>query len=270
MQDRDDVRQEVAIMDHLSGHANVVTLVNAFEDQKNVHIVMELCTGGELFDRIVSRGHYSERTAAQIIRAIVEVVAHCHSMGVVHRDLKPENFLLSSTGNASELKAIDFGLSSFFQPNEFLSDIVGSAYYVAPEVLKKHYSYQCDIWSCGVILYILLCGIPPFYAESETAIFRAVIKGTIDFESHPWPSISTEAKDCVRKMLTRDIHKRATAQQILKVLPVPGLDRHALGQAAAQHCRLVLIHLLNIVYIFNGLSTVTCVASLDDRYRCCQ
>lgn len=222
VQDRDDVRQEVAIMDHLSGHANVVRLVNAFEDQRNVHIVMELCTGGELFDRIVSRGHYSERTAAQIIKAVVEVVAHCHSMGVVHRDLKPENFLLSSAGNASELKAIDFGLSSFFQPNEYLSDIVGSAYYVAPEVLKKQYSYQCDIWSCGVILYILLCGIPPFYAENETAIFRAVIKGAVDFESHPWPSISTEAKDCVRKMLTRDIHKRATAEQILKVISVQG------------------------------------------------
>jgi calcium-dependent protein kinase len=211
------VRQEVSIMDHLSGHANVVKLVDVFEDKRNVHIVMELCTGGELFDRIVARGHYSEKSAAQIIRAIVEVVAHCHTMGVVHRDLKPENFLLSSAGSASELKAIDFGLSSFFQPGKMLSDIVGSAYYVAPEVLRKKYSSQCDIWSCGVILYILLCGIPPFYAETEAAIFRAVVKGDVDYSAHPWPRISAEAKDCVGKMLTRDVNARAMAEQILQV-----------------------------------------------------
>jgi calcium-dependent protein kinase len=217
LQDKDDVRLEASIMDHLSGHPNVVTLVDAFEDERSVHIVMELCTGGELFDRIVSRGHYSEKSASQIIRAIIEVVAHCHSMGVVHRDLKPENFLLSNAGTAAELKAIDFGLSAFFLPQESLSDIVGSAYYVAPEVLRKSYSYQCDIWSCGVILYILLCGIPPFYAETETAIFRQVIKGNVDFEMHPWPNISNEAKDCVRRMLTRDVAKRATAAQILQV-----------------------------------------------------
>lgn len=221
MQDRDDVKQEVAIMDHLSGHPNVVKLIDAFEDKRNCHIVMEICTGGELFDRIVARGHYSEKSAAQIIRAVVEVVSHCHTMGVVHRDLKPENFLLSSAGNASELKAIDFGLSTFFLPGKMLSDIVGSAYYVAPEVLRKKYSSQCDIWSCGVILYILLCGIPPFYAETEMAIFRAVVKGDIDFESHPWPRISDEAKDCVKKMLTRDVNSRATAAQILQVRSAP-------------------------------------------------
>lgn len=156
MQDKDDVRQELAIMDHLSGHPNVVTLMHAFEDERSVHIVMELCTGGELFDRIVSRGHYSEKSASQIIRAIVEVVAHCHSMGVVHRDLKPENFLLSNTGNAAELKAIDFGLSSFFLPDQALSDIVGSAYYVAPEVLRKSYSYQ---WSVPGVLDLLTPGV---------------------------------------------------------------------------------------------------------------
>jgi serine/threonine protein kinase len=142
LQDKDDVRQELAIMHHLSGHPNVVTFENAFEDDCNIHIVMELCTGGELFDRIVSRGHYSEKSASLIIREILEVVAHCHAMGVVHRDLKPENFMLSNTGSAAELKTIDFGLSAFFLPDHLLSDIVGSAYYVAPEVLKRSYSYQ--------------------------------------------------------------------------------------------------------------------------------
>jgi len=128
--DRADVQREVKVMDHLTGHPNIVKLVAAFEDKRNVHIVMELCSGGELFDRIVTRGHYSERHAAQIIRSIVTVVAHCHSMGVIHRDLKPENFLLSDEGPMSDLKATDFGLSVFFKPGESFDDIVGSAYYV--------------------------------------------------------------------------------------------------------------------------------------------
>lgn len=130
-------------MHHLSGHPNVVKLVNVFEDKRNVHIVMELCSGGELFDRIVKRGHYSEKNAAQIIRTIVEVVQHCHSMGVVHRDLKPENFLLSDDGASAELKATDFGLSSFFKDGVKFTDIVGSAYYVAPEVRRRHAPAQC-------------------------------------------------------------------------------------------------------------------------------
>ena len=213
-------------------------LIDVFEDKRNVHIVMELCTGGELFDRIVARGHYSEKSAAQIIRAVVEVVAHCHQMGVVHRDLKPENFLLSSAGAASELKAIDFGLSTFFQPGKMLNDVVGSAYYVAPEVLNKRYSSQCDIWSCGVILYILLCGIPPFYADTEAAIFKQVLKGSIDFDAHPWPRISDEAKDCVRKMLHRDVNARATAEQILQARPCFALQGRLLraSRLAGSHC----------------------------------
>ena len=128
--DRADVQREVSVLDHLTGHANIVKLIAAYEDKRNVHIVMELCSGGELFDRIVKRGHYSEKHAAQIIRSVVTVVAHCHSMGVMHRDLKPENFLLSDDGPMSELKATDFGLSVFFKPGERFDDIVGSAYYV--------------------------------------------------------------------------------------------------------------------------------------------
>lgn len=215
-QDRDDVKQEIQILEHLTGHHNIVRFLAAYEDKRNVHIVMELCSGGELFDRIVARGHYSEKTAAQIIRSVVEVVQHCHSMGVIHRDLKPENFLLSDGGASADLKATDFGLSTFYKPGDTFDDIVGSAYYVAPEVLRRQYSAACDIWSCGVIAYILLCGMPPFYGDSEAAIFRAVARGKVDFESMPWPRISAEAKDVVRKMLERDVKKRATAHQILQ------------------------------------------------------
>lgn len=117
----DDVKREVQIMHHLAGHQNVVNLKGVYEDRSNVCLVMEVCTGGELFDSIVKRGHYTEKDAAALIRTIVGVVAHCHNMGVIHRDLKPENFLLSDKSATAQLKATDFGLSSFFQASTLAS-----------------------------------------------------------------------------------------------------------------------------------------------------
>lgn len=214
-EDVEDVKREVAIMHLLIDHANVVKLKGAYEDKQSVHIVMELCAGGELFDRIIARGQYSERAAAELIRTIVSVVEYCHSNGVIHRDLKPENFLLANKREDAVLKATDFGLSAFFKPGEVFKDIVGSAYYVAPEVLKRSYGPEADVWSSGVILYILLSGVPPFWAESEQGIFDAVLKGQIDFETDPWLSISTSAKDLISKMLTQDPKARIKAHDVL-------------------------------------------------------
>ncbi|XP_006658294.3 calcium-dependent protein kinase 17 [Oryza brachyantha] len=214
-EDVEDVRREIQIMHHLAGHPNVVSIVGAYEDAVAVHLVMELCAGGELFDRIVQRGHYSEKAAAQLARVIVGVVEACHSLGVMHRDLKPENFLFVNHKEDSPLKTIDFGLSIFFKPGETYSDVVGSPYYVAPEVLMKHYGREVDVWSAGVIIYILLSGVPPFWDESEQGIFEQVLKGDLDFSSDPWPAISDGAKDLVRKMLNRDPRKRLTAHEAL-------------------------------------------------------
>ncbi|KAK3161321.1 hypothetical protein QOZ80_1BG0075650 [Eleusine coracana subsp. coracana] len=213
--DIEDVRREVQIMHHLTGHRNIVELRGAYEDRHSVNLVMEICEGGELFDRIIAKGHYTERAAAALCREIVAVVHSCHSMGVFHRDLKPENFLFLNNKEDSPLKATDFGLSVFFKPGETFKDLVGSAYYVAPEVLKRHYGAEADIWSAGVILYILLSGVPPFWAENEDGIFDAVLRGHIDFASDPWPSISSGAKDLVRKMLRQDPKERLTAAEIL-------------------------------------------------------
>ncbi|CAN6327107.1 unnamed protein product [Urochloa humidicola] len=213
--DVEDVCREVQIMHHLTGHRNIVELRGAYEDRHSVNLVMELCEGGELFDRIIARGHYSERAAAALCREIVSVVHSCHSMGVMHRDLKPENFLFLNKREDSPLKATDFGLSVFFKPGEQFRDLVGSAYYVAPEVLKRRYGAEADIWSAGVILYILLSGVPPFWAENEDGIFDAVLRGHIDFTSDPWPSISNSAKDLVKKMLRQDPKERLTAAEIL-------------------------------------------------------
>ncbi|XVF47267.1 hypothetical protein PTKIN_Ptkin03bG0095700 [Pterospermum kingtungense] len=214
-EDIEDVRREVQIMHHLTGQPNIVELKGAYEDKHSVHLVMELCAGGELFDRIIAKGHYTERAAASLLRTIVQIVHTCHSMGVIHRDLKPENFLLLNKEENSPLKATDFGLSVFYKPGDVFKEIVGSAYYIAPEVLKRRYGPEADIWSIGVMLYILLSGVPPFWAESEHGIFNSILRGHIDFTSDPWPSISPQAKDLVRKMLNSEPKQRLTAAQVL-------------------------------------------------------
>ncbi|KAE9599063.1 putative protein kinase CAMK-CDPK family [Lupinus albus] len=213
--DKEDIKREIQIMQHLSGQPNIVEFKGAYEDHYSVHLVMELCAGGELFQRIISQGYYSERAAASICRDIVNFVHTCHFMGVFHLDLKPENFLLSTKGGNTTLKATDFGLSIFIEEGGVLSllsrkvyrDMVGSPYYVAPGVLRYSYGKEIDIWSAGVILYILLSGVPPFWSENEKGIFDAILEGEIDYKSQPWPTISNSAKDLVRKILTRDPKK---------------------------------------------------------------
>ncbi|NP_001140858.1 putative protein kinase superfamily protein isoform 1 [Zea mays] len=212
----EDVRREVRILSSLAGHINLVQFYDAFEDEENVYVVMELCKGGELLDRILARGgKYSEGDAKVIIHQILSVASFCHLQGVVHRDLKPENFLFMSKDENSALKVIDFGLSDFVKPDDRLNDIVGSAYYVAPEVLHRSYGTEADMWSIGVIAYILLCGSRPFWARTESGIFRAVLKAEPSFDEIPWPTLSAEAKDFVRRLLNKDYRKRMTAAQAL-------------------------------------------------------
>ncbi|XP_058204860.1 CDPK-related kinase 1-like isoform X2 [Rhododendron vialii] len=212
----EDARREVKMLRALTGHRNLVQFYDAYEDDSNVYIVMELCTGGELLDRILSRGgKYSEDDAKEVMVQILSVVSYCHLQGVVHRDLKPENFLFTSKDEHSPLKAIDFGLSDYVKPDERLNDIVGSAYYVAPEVLHRSYGPEADMWSIGVIAYILLCGSRPFWARSESGIFRAVLKAEPSFDEAPWPSLSSEAVDFVKRLLNKDYRKRLTASQAL-------------------------------------------------------
>ncbi|CAH8288891.1 unnamed protein product [Eruca vesicaria subsp. sativa] len=217
--DIEDVRREVEIMMRIPKHQNLVSIKDSFEDDEAVYIVMECCEGGELFDRIVARGHYTERDAAALMKTILEVVQICHEDGVMHRDLKPENFLFANKNDNSPLKAIDFGLSVFFKPGETFNEIVGSPYYMAPEVLKQNYGPEVDIWSAGVILYIMLCGVPPFWAETEQGVAKAIIRSVIDFKKDPWPKVSDTAKDLVRNMLEPDPKKRLSAAQVLAEHP---------------------------------------------------
>ncbi|KAJ6816742.1 calcium-dependent protein kinase 9 [Iris pallida] len=214
--DVEDVRREVAIMSALPAHPNIVRLLSTHEDRASVHLVMELCEGGELFDRIVARGCYGEGAAADVVRTVAEVVRACHESGVIHRDLKPENFLFANGKESSPLKVIDFGLSVFFRPGERFSDIVGSPLYMAPELLMGDYGPEVDIWSAGVILYILLSGVPPFWAETEFDLAQAILRGEIDFSRDPWPQISESAKSLLRQMLESNPRLRLTAQGVLQ------------------------------------------------------
>ncbi|KAL2941294.1 Calcium-dependent protein kinase SK5 [Bienertia sinuspersici] len=226
-EDCDDVWREIQIMHHLVEHPNVVTIKGTYEDSSHVHLVMELCEGGELFDRIVAKGQYTEREAARLMKTIMGVVETCHSLGVIHRDLKPENFLFESSAEDSSLKATDFGLSVFYQPGDTFNDVVGSPFYVAPEVLCKLYGPEADVWS----------------AETDTGIFKQILKGKLDFETRPWPSISEGAKDLIRKMLERDPRQRLTAYQVLnKPLDSAVLSRlkhfSAMNKLKKMACRL--------------------------------
>ncbi|KAI3791216.1 hypothetical protein L2E82_04898 [Cichorium intybus] len=213
--DVEDVRREVTIMRHMPVHPNIVSYKDVYEDKDAIYLLMELCEGGELFDRIVAKGHYTERAAALVIKTIVEVVQVCHTHGVMHRDLKPENFLYSHKGENASLKAIDFGLSVSFDHGQRFREVVGSPYYMAPEVLKRNYGEEVDVWSAGVILYILLCGVPPFWAETEEGIAQAIIKGDLNFHRDPWPRVSDDAISLIQGMLDQNPYDRLTVEEVL-------------------------------------------------------
>ncbi|KAK2196896.1 bifunctional EF-hand domain/EF-Hand 1 [Babesia duncani] len=196
-------------------HPNIARLHNFYEDSKAYYIVMDACYGGELFDEIISRQRFSECDSASLMKQILSGVCYLHKRNIVHRDLKPENILFETKERDSLIKIVDFGLSTHLTGYS-LRERLGTAYYIAPEVLKKQYNEKCDIWSCGVILYILLCGYPPFGGSTDAAIIAKVESGKYRFPSREWSSISDEAIDLIRQMLTFDPQQRITAQEALQ------------------------------------------------------
>jgi len=212
------LKREISILKEVT-HPHIIELVDVFEDAKYLHLVTELCTGGELFDAIIAKsqsieGHYSEHDAASIINDILDAIAYCHSKGIVHRDLKPENFLFLTKSEDAPIKIIDFGLSRHKDTDDtMMKTKVGTPYYVAPEVLRQEYTEACDVWSIGVITYILLCGYPPFYGDNDVEIFNSVRTGQFDFPSPEWDEISNSAKQFVTLLLQVDPEKRPAAFQ---------------------------------------------------------
>lgn len=196
-------------------HPNIVQLLETFEDKSKVYLIMELVTGGELFDRIVQKGSYTEKDAAHLIRQVLGAVDYMHEQGVVHRDLKPENLLYYSTDDDSKIMISDFGLSKI-EDSGVMATACGTPGYVAPEVLaQKPYGKAVDVWSIGVISYILLCGYPPFYDENDANLFAQILKGEFEFDSPYWDDISDSAKNFIRQLMCVDADKRYTCREAL-------------------------------------------------------
>ncbi|GJR66401.1 protein kinase, ATP binding site-containing protein [Tanacetum coccineum] len=214
-EDVKSVKLEIEIMTRLSGHPNVVDLKAVYEEEGYVHLVMELCAGGELFHKLEKQGRFSESEARVLFKHLMQVVRFCHDKGVVHRDLKPENILLATKASSSQIKLADFGLATYITPGQSLHGTVGSPFYIAPEVLAGGYNQAADVWSAGVILYILLSGKPPFWGKTKSRIFDAVRAASLRFQSDPWNGISDSAKELIRGMLHTDPSIRLTAQQVL-------------------------------------------------------
>ena len=217
LSDYEGLMREVNLMIKLD-HPNIIKLYEVYETDKNIYLIMELCTGGELFDRIVENTEngkqFTEKEAANIFKQMMSAINYCHKNGIVHRDLKPENLLYLNKEENSPIKVIDFGMSKRFNPKHYMSEKVGTAYYISPEVLQGKYDEKCDIWSAGVILYIIICGYPCFNGDDDDEIFAAIQRGKISFPSPEWDDISDDVRKLIKKMCCPP-DKRLTADQVL-------------------------------------------------------
>ncbi|XP_029429944.1 calcium/calmodulin-dependent protein kinase type 1G [Rhinatrema bivittatum] len=209
------LENEIAVLKKIK-HENIVTLEDVYESATHFYLVMQLVSGGELFDRILERGVYTEKDGSIVIHQVLSAVKYLHDNGIVHRDLKPENLLYLNPDEDSKIMITDFGLSKI-EGNGIMSTACGTPGYVAPEVLaQKPYSKAVDCWSIGVITYILLCGYPPFYEDTESRLFEKIKEGCYEFESPFWDDISHSAKDFIRTLLEKDPKERFTCEKALR------------------------------------------------------
>ena len=204
---------EPKILQLLSPHPHITALHDVSEDENHLHMVLDLCTGPDLHQRVVNLRGIPEPEAASIMSQLMQALAHCHRLGVAHRDIKPDNILFDEE---NRLKLADFGSAEIFKEGELMTGVVGTPYYVAPEILAgREYSEKVDVWSAGVVLYVMLAGFPPFYGDSAVEIFEAVIRGNLRFPSRVFHSVSPAAKDLLRRMISRDVSTRFSAEQVL-------------------------------------------------------
>lgn len=209
-EEKEKIFNEIEILKQLD-HPNIIKVYEFFEDKKFFYIVMELAHGGELFDKIQNVHHFSERKAADIFHQILSGVNYLHKNNIVHRDLKPENILF----DGDIVKIVDFGTSAMFDPKKKMEHCYGTSYYISPEVLHGSYNEKCDVWSCGVILYILLSGMPPFNGDTDEEIFSAINFGTYEMDIPEFRSVSLYAKQFIRKLLTYSPAERITIEEAL-------------------------------------------------------
>eukprot|EP01060_Flectonema_neradi_P002245 TRINITY_DN11366_c0_g2_i1.p1 TRINITY_DN11366_c0_g2~~TRINITY_DN11366_c0_g2_i1.p1 ORF type:complete len:480 (+),score=66.47 TRINITY_DN11366_c0_g2_i1:83-1441(+) len=218
----DEIRREVELLKEVKGHEHITTIEDSFESENELIIIMDLMEGGMLFDQIVRQKHYSETSAAVVLRNLLSALKHMHERGIAHRDLKPENIMLTVKSDITHCKIVDFGFAEKCPPN--LSKCCGTPLYIAPEILNcglfktgDEYGLECDMWSLGVIAYILLCGYPPFRGRSTNEQFKAIVRGRYSYPANKvWGVISDPAKEFVSSLLILDTSERATAGQALE------------------------------------------------------
>lgn len=191
-------------------HPGVLKIFQVYRESDYFHIITDLCTGGELYDKIIKKKKLSENIAANHMFDIVSTVKYLHESGVMHRDLKPDNILFEDNSSNSRLKIIDFGASKSFKKGKIYDEIVGTPYYIAPEVLSCAYTEKCDIWSIGIILYTMLSGSPPFTGSSNSEIYEKILEEPLSFNSPEWSSVSSSAKSLLKRVLVKDPKKRIT------------------------------------------------------------
>lgn len=213
-EDEEALKIEVGVLSEIS-HANIIDMYGFFEESKNYYIVTEYMQGGELFDRIVKKEYYSEKDAQEVVKLLGSAIKYCHDRGIVHRDLKPENILMKNEKEDSEVKIADFGFARKEQSGG-LTTACGTPGYVAPEIItNSKYDRAVDMWSLGVIIYILLCGYPPFYNSNQAQLFQQIRNGQFEYDDPYWTDISQSAKDMISGLLTVDPKKRLTVDQML-------------------------------------------------------
>ena len=201
-------------------HPNIIKIYEVITEADSVNIVGELCSGGDLFEKIADGRKLSESVAATYMKQILSALAYCHERNIVHRDLKPENLLLESSASDALIKMIDFGISQKFDLSHPLTDPIGTVsptqpFYIAPEVLTRKYTEKCDIWSCGVLLYFMLSGKQPFYALRQNEVLFKVKEGVFSFTDPEWDSVSDDAKHLITVMLTKDPKARPTVRELM-------------------------------------------------------
>ena len=239
-------KYEIEILRKIS-HPNITNIFEIFADSKKYYVIMEFLEGGELFDAITSIGSFSEESACQVMKQLLSAIYYLHSNNIVHRDLKPENIMLlqkPENGNY-HIKLIDFGTAKIFKPGKKMNKFIGTSYYIAPEVLKEKYDEKCDVWSCGIILYILLCGYPPFNGNTNVEIFHAIQNQNPIFAGEEWDDITSEAKELIKLMLRKNPNERWNADQCLKHKWFKILDDSEKNKNASRNFKQIQINAIN-------------------------
>ena len=215
--DEKEILNEIAILKTLD-HPKILKVIDFYSTPKKYYIITEYCPEGELFNEIIKIGKFDEGHAAFIINQILKAITYCHKMNIIHRDIKPENIMITNRekNGCLQVKLIDFGTAKIFEKGQEENRYVGSSYYMAPEIIKRKYDEKCDLWSIGVVLYILLTGRPPFDGNDDDEIIENVKKGVFDKWSYPFPLLSEQAKDLIFKLLQYDPKKRISAEQALE------------------------------------------------------